>query len=342
MSATEPGVRTHLVTGAGGFIGSHLVGRLVARGERVRALDLALERIAPLSASPGLEMLRGDVCDLDLQTRALDGVDTVFHLAAAHLGVRHGIDEFRRINVAGTRTLTRSALAAGVRRFVHCSSVGVYGTVADPPADEDAPCRPEIPYERTKLEGELEVRSAVELGLDAAILRPVWVYGPGCQRTEKLIRSIGKGRFLVAGRGVGLRHCVSIWDMVDAFLLARDARLEPGTVVVVGDRRPVTVRELVDTIAKLLGARPPRSLPMPLFVLAATGAEALFLPLRREPPMSRRTLKFFTGNTAFDVRRAEQTLGFVARDDLIDGLRRTIEWSRSHSPAEWLRMERGD
>jgi nucleoside-diphosphate-sugar epimerase len=110
-------------------------------------------------------------------------------------------------------------------------------------------------------------------------------------------------------------------------------------VVVVGDRRPVTVRELVDTLAELLGARPPRSVPLPLLAFAARTAEALFRPLRREPPISTRSLKFFTGNTAFDVRRAEEVLGFVARDELASGLRRTIEWSRSLPPGEWLKRE---
>lgn len=335
-----PSERLSLVTGAGGFLGRYLTAALLEQGERVRALDTHVDALGGLAASPRLELVTADVCDPEVQARALRGVQTVFHLAAAHLGVSAGEEEFRRVNVDGSRTLAIASSAAGVRRFVHCSSVGVYGSIPSPPADEDSPCRPELVYERTKLEGEMEVRAASEQGLDVVILRPVWIYGPGCGRTEKLLSSIRKGRFLVAGSGEGLRHCISIWDAVDAFLLARDADVESGTVLIVGDRRPVTVRELVDTIAQVVDARPPRAIPFALFAVIAAGAEAAFRPLGKEPPVSRRTLRFFTGNTAFDVTRARNELGFSARDDLATGLRRTDRWLREHRAEEWLSLER--
>lgn len=318
-----PGNRS-LVTGAGGFIGSHLARRIAEAGTPLRVLDLHLDRVEDLRGKAGFEAMVGDVADPEVQRAAVDGVDVVYHLAAAHLGVSAGDAEFRRVNVEGVRTLIDACRAAGVRRFVHCSSVGVFGHVPDPPVDEDAPCHPDLVYERTKLEGEGVVLDAVrEHGFPAVILRPVWVYGPGCPRTEKLLRTVGRGRFVVAGDGAAMRHCVFIDDMVDAFLLAGGADGAVGRVLIVGDDEPVTVRRLVDEIAAVVGARPPRAVPFALLRAAALVAEMVFLPIGKEPPISRRTLRFFTGNTAFRIDRAREHLGFRPRYTLAEGLRET-------------------
>ena len=312
-----------LVTGAGGFVGSHLALDL-ARSGPVRALDLDLDHVRALESPGRFELFEGDVTDPQLLRRALDGVDTVYHLAAAHLGVSAADAEFRRVNVEGLRTLIELAAAAGTRRFVHCSTVGVFGHIDDPPADETTACRPTLIYERTKLEGEGVVLDAVrEHGFPAVILRPVWVYGPGCPRTEKLFRTIGKGRFVVAGSGDGRRHCVYIRDMVQAFRLAARSEAALGQVIIVGDAGAVSVRELVDAIARQTGASPPRSIPLTLLTAAGTLAELAFKPLGKEPPISRRTLKFFTANTAFDIARARALLGYEPQYDLAAGLAET-------------------
>jgi nucleoside-diphosphate-sugar epimerase len=152
------------------------------------------------------------------------------------------------------------------------------------------------------------------------ILRPAWVYGPGCPRTEKLFRTIGRGRFLVAGKGESLRHCVYIEDMLAAFRLAAVSERAIGQVIVIGDAEPVTVRRLVDTIAGLTGAPRPRAIPLACLWAAGLVLETLFAPLGKEPPISRRTLKFFTGNTAFRIDRARDLLGWEPRWDLAAGL----------------------
>ncbi|MGB5399369.1 MAG: NAD-dependent epimerase/dehydratase family protein, partial [Thermoanaerobaculia bacterium] len=195
-----------LVTGAGGFIGSHLTEALLEAGRAVRALDLNLDRIQHLALTPNLQALTCDIRDKKAVDKALAGVCTVFHLAAAHLGASTPDTEFQQVNVDAVKNLVSTANRAGVQRFIHCSSVGVFGRIENPPADETTICRPELTYERTKLEGEKSVLEQGNSGeLQVVVLRPVWVYGPGCGRTEKLFRAISKGRFVVAGRGGTLR-----------------------------------------------------------------------------------------------------------------------------------------
>ena len=315
-----------LVTGAGGFIGSHLTETLLRNGRSVRALDLNLDRILHLSGSPELELSIADIRDESAVSRAVSGVSTVFHLAAAHLGAATPEVEFREVNVDATSALVSLACRAGVRRFVHCSSVGVFGKIESPPANESSPCRPELAYEKTKLEGEeVVLQLASETDLPVVVLRPVWVYGAGCGRTEKLFRAIGKGRFVVAGRGETLRHCIYIRDMVEAFQLAETSQRAVGEVLIVGDKKATTIRDLVDRIAEITGARPPRSVPLGLLWTAAVTAEAGFLPLGKEPPISRRSLRFFTGNTSFSTERARSLLGFEPRYDLTTGLAETYD-----------------
>jgi dihydroflavonol-4-reductase len=318
-SAGEKSLPSVLVTGAGGFIGRHLTRALLEREHPTTALDPHLP-----PAAEGLRGIAASVSDAGARAEALESIDTVFHLAACHLGVRTPPEEFERINVKAVAALAREAAAAGVRRFVHCSSVGVYGRIADPPADEETPCHPNLVYERSKLAGEQAVLAAAsETGLDTVVLRPAWVYGPGCPRTERLFGAIGKGRFIVAGTGRSKRHCIYISDMVEAFLLAARADAAVGKTIIVGDAGAVSIRQLVDEIARLTGARPPLRVPLAALHAVALMAEIVFKPLGAEPPISRRTLEFFTSNTSFRIDRARETLGFEPRFDLARGLAET-------------------
>ena len=316
-----------LITGAGGFIGSHLVRSQLALGRRVRALDLHLARIEETS-DPNLELVQGDFTDPTVQREAVDGVDLVFHLASAHLEVSLSDDAYWHVNVHAIRPFLESCRDAGVQRFVHVSSVGVHGTIENPPANEESPCHPELLYERTKYEGELRVREFSEAeGLPIVIIRPTWVYGPGCPRTRRLFDSIRKGRFFFVGDGSALRHCVHIDDFADAMEMAAQRQEAVGRTYIIGDREAATLEYLVGEIANTVGVRAPR-LRLPRWLVGAAGLlmELAFYPLRRDPPISRRTLRFFTGNTAFDTSRAQDELGFAPRYELATGLRAYGEW----------------
>jgi nucleoside-diphosphate-sugar epimerase len=322
---SSPGLA--VVTGAAGFVGHHLATGLAGRGWSVRAVDLP--GMVPPARGDRVEWVEGDVRQDAQFGRLLDGADTVFHLASAHLQVGAPDEWYRSVNVDAIGPLVRACATAGVRRFVHTSSVGIYGHVADPPADEDSPRNPGNVYEKTKLEGEeLAMREAEACGLDLVVLRPGWVYGPGCPRTAKLLRSIRKGRFVYVGPGNNLRHPIHVDDMVAAFEQAAVAPAQArGRAYLIVGPKPVTVRELVESCASALQVPPPRlRLARPLAMAIGWVMEAGFSVLPGEPPFSRRSLAFFDNDNAFDGSRAQRELGFRPTIDLDDGLARTLSW----------------
>ncbi|HEU0022063.1 MAG TPA: NAD-dependent epimerase/dehydratase family protein [Dehalococcoidia bacterium] len=321
--------QTVLITGAGGFIGSHVVEKQLSLGREVRAVDLHLDRISDIS-HPALRRIQGNFADPAVQQEAIPGAEVVIHLASAHLEVSLPEETYWQVNVHSLAGFLQACRDHGVQRFVQVSSSGVYGAIKEPPADEESPCHPELLYERTKYQGELEVkRFYQETGFPVVIVRPAWVYGPGCPRTGKLFRSIAKNRFFFVGDGMALRHCVYIDDFVDALELAATTERAVGRTYIIGDEAPTTLENLVSEIARITNASVPR-FHAPVWLMAAVGLlmEAAFFPLRKEPPISRRTLRFFQGNSAFDISRAKRELGFVPKYDVSTGLRAYAQRSR--------------
>jgi nucleoside-diphosphate-sugar epimerase len=316
-----------LITGAGGFIGSHLVADQLKRGREVTAVDLRVDSLQPLASNPRLCLRQVDFADAALLNAGLPGHDVCFHLASAHLDVRQADAHYRRVNVQATVELLEAAHRAGVKRVVHCSSVGVMGTLQELPADERTPCRPTHIYEQTKLEGEQEaLRLAARTGLPVVVARPAWVYGPRCPRTAKLFRTAGRGRFVIFGNGRTLRQPIYVSDLVRG--LERCATHgDPGQVYIIAGAQVVTVEELVRSVAAVLGVRL-RAIHLPLWFgrLAGLGLEALFKPLGKQPPFSRRSFDFFSKHNAYRIDKAERELGFRPQVDLCSGLKEAAAW----------------
>jgi nucleoside-diphosphate-sugar epimerase len=317
---------TILITGANGFIGSHLVESLLRQGKYVRAVDLHTNTLQSFPAHPQLEVMAGDLIVADLRKKIVSGIDTIYHLASAHLDTSLPDDHYRQVNLHATFELARAAHAAGVRRFVHCSSVGVIGDVKHPPADEETPCHPTNIYELTKLEGERAVLSfAAESGFDLVVNRPAWVYGPRCPRTQKLLRTITKGRFIFFGNGQNMRHPIYISDLIFGLEQCATAEDVAGQIFILAGPEPVTTRQLVSTVAELSGRKPPR-LSLPLWIGKASGTvlELVFKTLHRPPPFSSRSLDFFSKNNAYSIEKARRVLGFQPTIRLADGLQKTF------------------
>jgi len=315
-----------VVTGAAGFIGHHACRRLAESGRDVVGLDV---RPVPTGeASPGVTAVVGDFRDEALVSGVLREGDTILHLAGAHLQITVPDSEYWSLNAESLPGLVEQARRAGARRLVHVSSVGVYGKLAHLPADEDDPCRPQSVYGESKLAGERLVREAADrCGLPAVVLRPAWVYGPGCPRTEKIYRALRRRRMPIIGRGDNRRHPLWIDDFTEACRLAMERDEAVGQLVLVAGPEVVTSRELIATACEVLGLpRPWLRLPRVAGVGLAMACELAFGALRSEPPFSRRSLEFFETDNAFDVGRARRVLGFEPRVTLRQGLGLTRPW----------------
>lgn len=316
-----------LVTGAGGFIGSHLVDSQLFQGHRVTAFDLHTERLNHAKANPNLLILQSDLTDPDAVKAAVHGIDIIYHLASAHLDVSLPDSYYNEVNVTATLNLVKIAHQNDVQKFIHCSSVGVIGNVETPPADEKTPCSPTNIYEKTKLAGEQSVLEyAQQEAFPVVVVRPAWVYGPRCPRTEKLFKAIKKGRFFLFGNCKNLRHPIFVSDAVRGFELCADSNVGIGEVFILAGEKAVTVEELVDEIASVIGVKPP-SIKFPLLAgeVAGSAMEIMFRMIGKAPPISRRSLDFFTKNNAYSIIKAEQRLNFHPHVNLRAGLLQTYE-----------------
>ena len=324
--------RSILVTGAGGFIGSHLCQVLISRGYRVVGVDLRYPRNHMHGRPEDYQAVTGDFRNQEMMKELLNGVDIVFHLASAHLQVNLPESEYWSVNVHSLRPLMEMASKSGVRRFVHVSTVGIYGDLKTWPADEETRCEPQNIYSATKQAGEAVVKKYhEETGLPVVILRPAWVYGPGCPRTLKIYRTLRKGRFIMIGKGGNRRHPIYIRDMLAAFVLVIEAGSAVGETFIIGGSNAFSTAELVASFCNVFNLAGPKiRLPMSLGKIAVSGAELIFRLTGKEPPVSRRSLEFFNTNNAFDISKAERLLGFHPAYTFEEGLEDSREWLESH------------
>ncbi len=321
-----------LVTGGTGFTGSHLVRRLLARGHQVRVLDQAPPHPQLAELVQGAEVTLGSVTDAALVDRLTRGTEVVFHLAAAFRRINLPRRVYRQVNVEGTRVVAEACRRHQVRRLVYCSTQGVHGDVRRVPGDEGSPIAPEDFYQQTKYEGELAVWRAAREGLEACVVRPMAIYGPGDPgRFLMLFRAVRRGRFLMFGDGETFYHPCYIDNLVDAFELAATHPKAAGETYLIGDDRYVSLNELVRAVAASLG-REVRIVHLPFapLWLAAVACEALCWPLGIEPPLFRRRADWFRQTRAFTVDKARRELGYVPRVPLAEGLARTAAWYRAH------------
>jgi nucleoside-diphosphate-sugar epimerase len=260
-----------VVTGAAGFIGSHLAERLVARGDRVVGIDCLtnyydtaakLENLSSLRSKTNFTLVTDDLCTADLR-RLLAGAEVVFH-EAAQPGVRgswsDGFAEYCSNNVLATQRVLEAALAADVPRVVYASSSSVYGNATEYPVRESHLPHPASPYGVTKLAAEhLCSLYATNYGLATVSLRYFTVYGPR-QRPDMAFRrlvdtAIAGGLFPLYGSGHQVRDFTYVGDVVDANLLAASCDVPPGSVINIAGGTRAELLEVIDMIGALVGRR---------------------------------------------------------------------------------------
>lgn len=320
-----------LVTGGTGFIGSHLAEQGRRLGAEVVVLGLTErpeERAnAALLEGQGVEVVAGSITEAELCRQAVRGATHVFHLAVAMREGGKSDEFFESVNLDGTRRLLEASAEEGVRRFVYCSTIGIYGHRAPGITREDSPLAPGNIYERTKVAAEQLVREfGAERSLPHTILRPADVYGPRDQRLLKLFKGVSAGRFPLFGAGEGRRHMIYVDDVVSGFFRAceRDAALGEGFIL--AGPRACTLRELVAEVQAATGS--PRygfRLPLRPMLALSAAVEDVSRVLGVDPPIYRRRMDFFWSDSEFDTTRARRALDWAPRVDLPEGIRRTLD-----------------
>jgi dihydroflavonol-4-reductase len=326
--------KTALVTGAAGFVGAAVVRELLSAGYSVRALCKASTNISPL-AGLKIEVIRGDILDPSVCLSACQGVDTVFHIAALFRQAKFPDSEYFRVNRDGTEVVLNAAISAGVRKFVHCSTLGVHGDIPNPPADEDQPYAPCDVYQESKVEAEKVVLQAIAANkIDATIIRPAMIWGPGDRRLFKLFKGVFKRKMPLIGGGKQLCHWILVDDLARAFRLAAQTPAAKGRTYLIAGERPVTLKHTMQIIADTYNVKLlPFSIPaLPLYAIGAL-CELICLPLKIEPPIFRRRVAFFMKSRAYKVERAKTELGFRASHSVQDEIRLIARWYRE---AGWL------
>ena len=324
-----------LVTGATGFTGGHLARALASGGHRVRALVRDPARAADLAAR-GVEIALGDLRDPAVLPIALAGIDVVYHIAAIYRQAGVSKDTYRAVNATAVGRIIEAAAAAGARRVVHCSTVGVHGDIEHPPANEDAPLKPGDIYQATKLEGERLAREAGKrLASSVTIVRPTGIYGPGDRRLLKLFRGVARGRFPILGRGEIYYHLTYIDDLVEGFRLCGEHPAAANRTYILAGGEVTTLNELVAMIADVAGVRPLASICR----CGRSGwpARCARPPARRLASSRRSTgaASIFSRRAARSTsRRARQEIGYAPRVGLREGIKRTLDWYRER---RWLR-----
>jgi nucleoside-diphosphate-sugar epimerase len=323
-----------LVTGAAGFIGGALFRRLRAYGCEVTGTVLQPHEAAAIRDQGGT----AEVLDLASEApfgRQLAGIDIVFHLAALFQEAEASEAMYRQVNEIGALRLCRAAAAAGVGRFVHCSTVGVHGDVREIPCKETSPYNPDDPYRRTKLAGELAIlefgRTLPPDGMVVTVNRPAMVYGPGDLRLLKFFKAILQRRFVMIGSGEVKAHLNYTEDLLDSLILCALAPRENVHLEAfnIASDRPMSLNELARLVADYGNVPLPRwHVPVAPVWLAALACELIWAPLKARPPLFRRRVAFFTQNRAFDLAKAQAQLGYLSRWDNRTGIARTIDWYR--------------
>jgi nucleoside-diphosphate-sugar epimerase len=318
---------TALVTGANGFTASYLCRQLIEKEYKVRGLVRKNADMKLIEGVP-IELHYADLAVNTDFSAVMNNVDVVYHVAAAYRTENVPRKYFWDVNVDGTRKLLEAAKKAGVKKFIHSSTVGVQGDIKHPPATEEAPYNPGDYYQESKVDGEkLVLEFFKNEKLPIVVVRPVGIYGPGDTRFLKLFKHIYKGKFRMIGNGKVLYHMTYVEDLARGFILAGEKDESVGEIFTIGGEGYLTLSELVEKIARILNKPVPQT-KIPVWPVWFGGllCEIVCKPFGISPPIYRRRVDFFVKDRAFDTSKAKRLLGYSPKVSLDEGLKKTADW----------------
>ena len=332
--------KTVLITGATGFIGSHLAKKLVEKGEKVRCLvrtsspKIAVDYLNKLD----VEIVCGDLTDKDTLKKAVEEIKVVYHVGG---GGRVGMSKAicNKINVDGTKNILEACIENGnVKRFVHLSSCAVMGDVSGAAvADETDPYNPnDINYSRAKTESEKLALSYSDK-IDLVVVRFPGVYGiplikgdaayiQGVTPALMIFSAVKKGEWMYVGNGKNQVHMFYVDDAVKGLILVAD-KGKSGGIYIIGDNTSVKMTELVEIVADILKVPVPKR-HIPVFVARFFAAlfELKATVFGGTPKMSREMVTGFISNMSFSIEKAKHELGYEPKVSLEERMRRTVKW----------------
>ena len=323
-----------LVTGAGGFLGRHLVSRLVAQGDSVTAL------VWPAGAGEAfrdlpVKILEGNICSKESVGRAMQGQEIVFHCAGKvdDWGPRQ---QYYEVNVEGTRNLLEAGRAAGVRHFIHISSLVVLGIPEHNPVDESMPYTGVLanPYLETKMLSEKLVRDFnASTGLPATIIRPGILWGPGDTTIFPRMARLAKLRMLLTvGRGDNILCITYVPNLVDALLLAARVERPDCQIYHIADAEHISSKQYFQELAAAIGVRqPPLSIPFGLAYASAYCSETFArlmqaLGIRYQPLLTCYGLYLWSTTMIAPPAKARELLGYEQKVGFKEGMKNLAGW----------------
>ncbi len=314
-----------LITGATGFVGSHVADLAKERGYAIRALARPSADLSHLK-SLGAEIIPGDLTDSAAVAQAVDGVDVVIH-TAAKVGDWGPVEDYRAVNVEGLRNLLEAVKGKNLKRFVHVSSLGVYEARHHHGTDEGEP----LPdhhidgYTQTKVESEkLALEYIRKFQMPITILRPGFVYGPRDRSIlPRLANRLKEGSIVYIARGRYALNTTYVGNIAEACFLAIENEKAVGEIFNITDGEFVTKRQFFETVADGLGLpRPKMSVPLWLARRLAAWRERVFRRKNKPNPprITQATLKFAGLNLDFSIVKARTILGYEPKTHFAEGM----------------------
>ncbi|NNE71460.1 MAG: SDR family oxidoreductase [Rhodothermales bacterium] len=307
-----------LVTGATGFLGSHLVRRLLSEGLDVRALVRRPDRLGDLSDLPGLEVAEGDVLDVDSLQDAVSGISQVYHCAAfVGFGGKSEVPPMMAVNVQGTANVVDAALRLGVSRVVHTSSIAALGrSEGNTDCLDEGVVWTESPlntaYARSKHLAELEVHRAIAEGLDAVLVNPSLIMGPGRsgENTTVIAEKIRDGKLPAIPSGA--TNVVDVEDVAEGHVAAMRLGVSGERYILAGEN--LSWDKIIRTLADAFGVDPPRRrVSMRAALLLGALSEFGATITRRKPLMTRESARVTGHRSCYRNDRARSELGVAFR-----------------------------
>lgn len=321
-----------LVTGGTGFVGSHLIEELRARGDEVRA-TVRSESGRPYVESLGAESVLADLDDIDSLRRACQGCEVVYH-SAARVEIVGTEDEFQRTTVDGTRRLLQAAIANNVGRFVHISSCGVYHPkllASGQTVDEFTPTPPPpkwFPYGRAKLRAEEAVRQECPASMEWVIVRLGYLYGPRNRTMKTHVEpAMRDSTMSILGKGDNVMAFTYVTDVTRAIALAGRAPAAARQILIAVGDEPVTQQQYFDAMADIFGIpRIRRHTPYWLAFLAGWIGEYFFRSGPRYGSIRRASMVLTGLPQRVKCDHTRKLLGWAPEVSYEEGIRRTAEW----------------